>query len=96
MGIQQILKSKRKAILSLAAKHGARSVCVFGSVARGDAKRTSDVDFLIEFEKRRSLLDQAGLMLDLQDLLGRKVDIVTPAALHWYIRDRILAEAVPL
>ena len=96
MGIQQILKAKRRKILSLAARHGARNVRVFGSVARGEAKPNSDVDFLVEFYKGRSLLDQSGLILDLQDLLGRKVDIVTPAALHWYIRDRILAEAVVL
>jgi len=96
MGIQKLLKSKRRRILSLAAKHGARNVRVFGSVARGEARPTSDVDFLVEFAQNRSLLDQSGLMLDLQDLLGRKVDIVTPGALHWYIRDRVLAEAVAL
>ena len=96
MGISQILRAKRKKILSLAAKHGARNVRVFGSVARGTAGRASDVDFVVEFRKGRSLLDQSGLILDLQDLLGRRVDIVTPKALHWYIRDRVLAEAVAL
>ncbi len=96
MGIEQILKAKRIKILSLAAKHGARHVRVFGSVARGQATPTSDVDFLVEFRKGCSLLDQSGLILDLQDLLRRKVDVVTPASLHWYVRDRILEEAVTL
>jgi hypothetical protein len=65
-------------------------------VARGDAGPDSDVDFLVELEPGRSLLDHAALMLDLSDLLGCKVDVVSERALHWYIRDRVLAEAVPL
>lgn len=90
------LRSKRTEILDVARKHGARNVRVFGSVARGDAGSDSDVDILVELEAGRSLLDHAGLMLDLSDLLGCKVDVVSDRALHWYIRDRVLAEAVPL
>jgi len=96
MGIQQILKSKRKAILSLAAKHGACNVRVFGSVARGEARPASDVDFLVEFKKNRSLFDHIGLIQDLEDLLKRKVDVVEDRLVHWYIRDRVFREAVPL
>ncbi len=66
---------------------------IFGSVARGEAKPTSDVDFLVDMEPNRSLLDMGGLLMDLQKLLDRKVDVVTERALHWRIRDRVLAEA---
>lgn len=69
---------------------------VFGSLARGEAGEGSDVDFLVEFEKGRSLLDLAGLRLDLRDLLGRDVDVATPNSLHPKLRDRILDEVVPL
>ncbi len=90
------LRSRRAEILEIARKHGARNVRIFGSVARGDAGPESDVDILVELEPGRGLLDHAALMLDLSDLLGCKVDVVSDRALHWYIRDRVLAEAVPL
>ncbi|WP_455388507.1 nucleotidyltransferase family protein [Petrachloros mirabilis] len=96
MGIQEIIGDKRDAILALAAKHGAFNVRVFGSVATGDADEASDVDFLVDMEPGRSLLDLGGLLMDLQDLLGRKVDVVTEPALHWYIRDNVLQEARPV
>ena len=96
MGIDEILKPKREEILHIAAKHGAHNVRVFGSVARGEARPDSDVDFLVEMETDRSLFDFCHLIRDLQDLLGRKVDLVEPVALHWYIRDQVLQEAVPL
>ena len=96
MGIEEILGDKREDIRRIAAKHGATSVRVFGSVARGEADATSDVDFLVELEEGRSLFDLGGLLMDLQDLLGRKVDVVTPKGLHWYIRDRVCAEARPV
>jgi hypothetical protein len=69
---------------------------VFGSAARGEAGAESDVDILVDLDADRSLLDLGGLLMDLQDLLGRKVDVVTENALHWYIRDRVLQEALPL
>ena len=96
MGIQEILHDKREDILHLAALHGVGNVRVFGSVARGDAGPDSDVDFLVEIDADHSLLDLGGLLMDLQDLLHRKVDVVTENGLHWYIKDRILREAVRL
>jgi len=92
----KILKSRREEILSIAAKHGARNVRIFGSVARGDAGETSDIDLLVELEQGRSLLDLAGLAVDLEDLLDRKVDVVTEQGLYWLLRRRILKEARPL
>jgi len=96
MGIEEILKSKRHQILELARTYGASNVRVFGSVARGQADASSDVDFVVELDKGRSLLDLGGLLMDLQDLLGRPVDIVTDRGLRPRIRDRVLREAVPL
>jgi len=90
------LDEHREEILSLAARHGARKVRVFGSMARGDAREDSDVDLLVEFEAGRSLFDQAGLLLDLRENLHREFDIVTEQSLHWFIRDKILQEAKPL
>lgn len=96
MRLSEVLKAKRADILRLAAEHGARNVRVFGSAARGEDREDSDVDFLVELDPGRSLLDMGGLLMDLQELLGRRVDVVEPDALHWYVRDRILKEAVPL
>ncbi len=96
MKIEELLKSKRQEILAIAARHGARNVRVFGSVARGEAGPESDIDILVEMEPGTSLMDHVTLMQDLEDLLERKVDVVSDRALHWYIRDRVLAEATPL
>jgi predicted nucleotidyltransferase len=96
MSIQEILKAKRKEILSVAAEHGAYNVRIFGSVARGEADSESDVDFLVEMEPGRSLLDLGGLLMDLQELLDCKVDVVTELGLRSRIRDRVLSEAIPL
>ncbi|VVB71411.1 Nucleotidyltransferase domain protein [uncultured archaeon] len=95
-GIKDILISKKMEILRVAESHGARNVRVFGSAARGEASEKSDIDLLVEFEPGRSLLDQAGLVVELQELLGRKVDVVTEDGLYWLIRRRILKEARPL
>lgn len=91
-----ILKDKRNEILRIAAAHGARNVRVFGSVARGEARPDSDVDFLVDMEPGRTLLDMGGLLMDLRDALGREVDLVTERGLKARIRDRILKEATPL
>jgi hypothetical protein len=94
--LEQTIRAKRAEILRLAAEHGARNIRVFGSIARGEAGAESDVDFLVELEPGRTLLDQAALIQDLEELLGCNVDVVEPEALHWYIRDRVLAEATAL
>jgi predicted nucleotidyltransferase len=90
------LRARRETILHLAQCHGAHDVRIFGSVARGDAVRGSDVDFLVTMEAGRSLLDLGGLLMDLRDLLGTPVDVVTPASLRERVRARVLREAVPL
>ena len=77
-------------------RRGVVHASLFGSVARGEAGAGSDVDFLVEFERGRSLLDLGGLRLDLRDALGRDVDVATPSSRHPRLRDRILAERVPL
>lgn len=87
---------RREEILRLAARRGARSLRVFGSVARNEANENSDLDLLVVWEPGRSLMDHAGLVQDLQDLLGVKVHVGTEKSLHWYVRGRILGEATPL
>lgn len=94
--VQRLLTEKRDEILRIAARHGAKNIRVFGSVARGDADAASDVDVLVDMEPGRSLLDMGGLLMDLQDLLGCSVDVVTERGLRPRIRDRVLKEAVPL
>ena len=96
MGMREIIGDKRDAILALAVRHGASNVRIFGSVAEGTAGEASDVDFLVDLEPGRSLFDLGGLLLDLEDLLGRKVDVVTEPALHWYIRQKVIREAKSL
>jgi len=81
--IEELLKSKRLEILTIAARHGARNVRVFGSVARGEAGPESDIDLLVEMEPGTSLLDHVTLMQYLEDILERKVDVVSERALHW-------------
>jgi hypothetical protein len=87
------IANHRLEIIRLADRHGASNIRIFGSVARDEAGPDSDIDFLADLEPGRSLLDLSGLLLDLQTLLGQKVDVVTAKGLHWYIRDTILAEA---
>jgi hypothetical protein len=96
MGIEDILGEKRAAILRIAASHGASNIRIFGSVARGEADRKSDVDILVEMASGRSLLDLGGLSIDLEELLERRVDVVTERGLRERIRERVLREARPL
>ena len=96
MSLTELLREKRAEILRIAAKHGAYNVRIFGSVSRGEADEASDVDFLVELEPGRSLFDLGGLLMDLENLLGRKVDVVTVRGLRKRIRARVLKEAVPL
>ncbi len=89
-------QDKRETILQIAQRHGAINVRVFGSVSRGDARADSDVDFLVDLDEGRSLLDLGGLLMDLQEFLGCRVDIVTEKGLRPRIRERVLREAMPL
>ncbi len=90
------LKRNRKNILRLAKNYGVTNIRVFGSAVRGDDTPESDIDFLVELESGRSLFDVGGLLIELENLLGCKVDVLTEKSLHWYIRDRVLGEARPL
>ncbi len=94
--LAELVKEKRADILALAAKHGARNVRVFGSVARGDADEQSDIDVLVQMEPGRSLLDLGGLQYDLEQLLGCRVDVVTEQGLKARLREETLSEAVTL
>lgn len=96
MTLQHLRTAQRDQILRLAGKRGARRVRVFGSVVRGENRPGSDVDFLVEMEPGRTLFDLSGLVIDLEGLLGTPVDVVTEAGLRARVRDRVLAEAVPL
>jgi hypothetical protein len=96
MGVLELLRQRRNEILKLASQHGVRNVRVFGSAARGEADGNSDIDFLVELEPDRTLFDLGALLMDLQDLLGRKVDVVTDDSIYWLLRRRILKEAVSL
>ena len=97
MGLKQLLQEKREEILSIAAKHGAYNLRVFGSVARGEETEASDIDFLIDYDLEKiSAWFPGGLILDLETLLNRKVDVITTQSLHDLIRDKVFNEAVPL
>ena len=96
MSIDERIQTNRREILRIAADHGARDVRVFGSAARGELGLDSDVDLLVAVQAEHSPWFPAGLILELEELLGCEVDVVTEGALHWYIRDRVLDEAVPL
>jgi predicted nucleotidyltransferase len=96
MSISQLLQSKRSQIIQIATRHGAQNVRVFGSVVRGDARPDSDIDFLVDMEGGRSLLDLVQLSQDLEELLHRKVDVLTDGGLSPHLEQHIHAEAVPL
>jgi predicted nucleotidyltransferase len=96
MNLSKLIQQQRRQILEIAQGHGARNVRLFGSVARGEATESSDLDLLIEMEPGRSLLDIVAIKQDLEELLGCKVDVVTEAAISPYLRDKVLHEAVRL
>lgn len=96
MTLEERLKGKRDEVFRLAAKYGAHHVRAFGSIARGDADKASDLDLLVELDPGRSLLDLGGLQFDLEALLGCRVDVVTERGLKRRIRDRVIQEAVPV
>jgi len=91
-----VIRKKKRDILKVASMHGIINIRIFGSMVRNEATPDSDIDILVDLEKGRSLLDLGGASVMLQELLGRKVDIVTERGLHWYLRDKILKEAQPL
>jgi predicted nucleotidyltransferase len=96
VSLDDLRHEKRAAILDAARRHGAHSIRVHGSAARGQATARSDLDLLLEWEPDRSLLDVVGLKQDLEELLGVTVDIGSERGLHWFIRNEVLREAVPL
>ena len=90
------LRRRREQILALADAHGARNVRVFGSIARGQATPESDLDLVVDFDVGRSLLDHGELIMDLEEALGCRVDVVSSRGLRERFRERVLADAVPL
>ena len=96
MEINKLLTTNREEILRTASRYGARNVRVFGSTARGETRTESDVDFLVELEPGRSLFDLGGLLMELQELLGREVDVVTERGLRGGMKEKVLAQAVRL
>jgi len=96
MTVQDAILAHPEEILRIAARHGATNVRVFGSAARGTAGPESDLDLLVDAGPNTSSWFPAGLMVDLEDLLGCRVDVAAEDTLHWVIRDRVLAEARPL
>ncbi len=96
MDLARLVHDKRPDILRIAAQHGATNVRVFGSVARGQTGPQSDLDLLVDMGPKRTPFFPGGLIADLADLLGCRVEVVSRDALHESIRDRVLAEAVSL
>lgn len=96
MNIYDRLQERRAEIIAIANNHGAYNVRIFGSVARNEADSASDLDLLVDMEPERSLLDLGGLLMDLQELLGCQVDVVTEKGLRGRIRERVLKEATAL
>ncbi|MEA5420160.1 nucleotidyltransferase family protein [Spirulina sp. CCNP1310] len=97
MQLKDQLQQQRTEILAIAQQHGAFNVRVFGSVARGEEQENSDIDFLIDYDLAKiSSWFPVGLIQDLEKLLNRKVDVVTSKSLHYFIRDKILKEAIKL
>jgi hypothetical protein len=90
------LDRNRQAIIEMANRYGAKNVRVFGSMARGDADDESDIDFVVDMEPGRSLFDLGGLQFELEELLARKVDVVTERGLRPRIRHRVIHEAIAL
>ena len=90
------LRKEREQIMKVAQKHGASNIRVFGSISRGEERPESDIDLLVDFEADRSLFDLVRLKLELEELLGHEVDLVTEKAMHRLIASRVIKEAIPL
>lgn len=93
---QDQIVQNRDAILAIARRYGAHDLRIFGSVARGDSTESSDLDLIVRFDEDRSLLDHGGLIVDLQDLLGVKVDVISERGMRERFRSHVLKEAIPL
>ena len=96
MGFNSLINEKREEIIRIAKAHGATSIRIFGSYSRGEERPGSDIDLIVELEPGRSLLDVIAMKQEIEDIVHKKVDVVTEAALSPYIRDDILQEAVAL
>ena len=97
MGLKALLQEKRAEILSIAAKHGAYNLRIFGSVSRGEETPSSDIDILIDYDLNKiTPWFPSGLVQELEALLNREVDVVTTNSLHYFIQDKVLKEAIPL
>ena len=94
--MHSLIETHRLQLRTLAERRGATSIKVFGSMRRGDAGDDSDVDLLVTLAPGISALALGGMLLDAQELLGRRVDVVTEAGLHPALRERVLAKALPL
>ena len=94
--VQSMLTSRRAEVLGVTSRHGIRNVRVFGSLARGEDRPSSDIDLLVDLDRGRSLLDLIAAKQDLEDLLGRSVDVITARSLSSYVRESVLNDAVPL
>jgi len=93
---QQSIRQNRDAILQIARRYGASDIRIFGSIARGEATDSSDLDLIVRFEPGRSLLDHGGLVMDLRELLGTRVDVIDEEAMRPRFRQHVMKEAVPL
>lgn len=97
MGLKELLQEKRAEILSIAAKHGAYNLRIFGSVARGEETPSSDIDILIDYDLNKiTPWFPSNLVQELEALLNREIDVVTTNYLHYFIQDKVLKEAIPL
>lgn len=96
MVTKEVLRQKREDISRIAAKHGVTNIRVFGSVARGQAKQNSDLDLLIDVGPITSSWFPAGLILDLENLLGCRVEVITERGLNPELRQTVLSEAIPI
>ena len=93
---RQNLREKRQVIMEIARRYGASDIRIIGSVARGEATEQSDLDLIVRFAPGRSLLDHGGLVMDLRELLGMRVDVIDEEAMRPRFRENVMAEAIPL
>lgn len=96
MTLEELRRTGRERILEIAASYGARNVRVFGSLARGENTASSDIDFLVDLDADRTLMDLGGLLMELQEALHSSVDVATERLLKPRVRERALLDAVPL